>query len=226
MSEAKQNHTKNRIEYFSKDRDTNIISNYDQLTKKSSFDSPIKTSYYTPVIFSRINGNNAAIPVENTVQNDLSKSRKNKNSGENNLSVTTLPLLLKNTSVDNQTNNILKIEVRKKNRLLVKRGVTSISLLLNDIALIFSKGKLVYVIDRDSKKYSIDKTLSELEEELDDSIFFRVNRQYIVNLNFIKGFKAYQKVKLLVDINVLQLEKPVIISQHLAPAFKKWMNDA
>jgi DNA-binding LytR/AlgR family response regulator len=30
---------------------------------------------------------------------------------------------------------------------------------------------------------------------LDHSIFFRVNRQYIINFNFIKSFKPYQKSK-------------------------------
>ena len=99
-------------------------------------------------------------------------------------------------------------------------------MLLKNIALIYTKDKLVYAIDRDSKKYSIDKTLTELEEKLDDTIFFRASRQYIVNINFIKSFKALQKVKLLVDMDIPELEEPVIVSQHLAPAFKKWMNDA
>jgi DNA-binding LytR/AlgR family response regulator len=117
-------------------------------------------------------------------------------------------------------------EKRKKSRLLVKRGIVNIALLLNDIAVIYTKNKLVYVIDRGSKKYSIDKTLTELEEKLDDTIFFRANRQYIININFVRSFKAYQKVKLLVDIELAELEEPVVISQQVAPAFKKWMEDA
>jgi two-component system, LytTR family, response regulator len=115
---------------------------------------------------------------------------------------------------------------RKKSRLLVKRGVFNIALLLNDIAAIYTKNKLVYVIDRDSKKYSIDKTLTELAEKLDYTIFFRANRQYIININFVRSFKAYKKVKLLVDIDIPELEEPVIISQYVAPAFKKWMEEA
>jgi len=117
-------------------------------------------------------------------------------------------------------------EKRKKSRLLVKRGVANIALLLLDIAAIYTKNKLVYVIDKDSKNYSIDKTLTELEEKLDDTVFFRANRQYIINIYFIRSFKAYQKVKLLVDIDIPELEEPVIISQQVAPAFKKWMEEA
>ena len=43
----------------------------------------------------------------------------------------------------------------------------NIALQLEDIALIYTQNKLVYVMDRYSKKYISDKTLSELEEELD-----------------------------------------------------------
>ena len=51
------------------------------------------------------------------------------------------------------------------------------------------------MLDRFSKKYIADKTLTELEEELDDRTFFRANRQYIINVNFIRGFKPYDKIK-------------------------------
>lgn len=91
---------------------------------------------------------------------------------------------------------------------------------LTDIAAIYTTNKLVYVIDRDSKKYSIDQTISALEEKLDSTIFFRANRQYLINMIFIRSFKAFQKVKLQVDLDISELEEPVIISQQTSPAFK------
>jgi DNA-binding LytR/AlgR family response regulator len=66
----------------------------------------------------------------------------------------------------------------------------------------------------------------ELEEQLDEDIFFRANRQYIININFVKSFRPFERVKLLVELNITGFEEDVIISQHVAPAFKKWMNDA
>jgi DNA-binding LytR/AlgR family response regulator len=104
--------------------------------------------------------------------------------------------------------------------------VTNIVLLLEDIAAIYTRNKLVYVIDRDHKKYLIDKKLMELEEQLDEDIFFRANRQYIININFVKSFSPFERVKLRVELNITGFEEDVIISQHVAPAFKKWMNDA
>ena len=123
--------------------------------------------------------------------------------------------------------NIVKfINQRKKTRLLVKKGIENIALRLEDIVLIYTQDKLVYVIDRTSKKYIADKTLSELEQELDNAFFFRVNRQYIVNINFVKSFKSFEKVKLLLDIVIPEINHSIIISQETAPAFRKWMHDA
>jgi len=57
-------------------------------------------------------------------------------------------------------------------------------------------------------------------------MFFRANRQYIVNINYVKGFKAYEKVKLLVELTIPELNHCIIISQETAPAFRKWMYEA
>ena len=111
-------------------------------------------------------------------------------------------------------------------RLLVKSGRESIALRLEEIVLIYTQNKVVYVIDRSSKKYISDKVLRELEEELDRTIFFRANRQYIVNIDYVKSFKPHEKVKLLINITIPHINHSIIISQLTAPAFRKWMHDA
>ena len=67
--------------------------------------------------------------------------------------------------------------------------------------------------------------MNQLEQDLDHSIFFRANRQYIINLNFIKNFKPYERVKLLVELTVPELNHTIIISQKSAPEFKIWINN-
>lgn len=114
----------------------------------------------------------------------------------------------------------------KKKRMIVKKGLESISLMLDDIVLFYTENKIVYVLDRNGKKYISDKNLGELEVELDKSIFFRANRQYIVNINFIRGFKAYEKVKLLLDLSLSDINHTIIISQETAPSFREWMYNA
>jgi DNA-binding LytR/AlgR family response regulator len=124
-------------------------------------------------------------------------------------------------------NNLVRnFETKKKNRLVVRKGMEHIALRLEDIILFYTENKLVFVIDRLGKKYLADKTLGELEEILDNNVFFRANRQYIVNINFIKGFKTYEKVKLQVDLNIPDLNHCIIVSQENSPQFKEWIFNA
>jgi DNA-binding LytR/AlgR family response regulator len=58
--------------------------------------------------------------------------------------------------------------------------------------------------------------------------FFRANRQYIININHVRSFRVYEKVKVKVDMNPTELndEYFIIISQETVPEFKKWIYTA
>ena len=113
---------------------------------------------------------------------------------------------------------------RTKSRLMVKKGIENIALRTADIVIIYTEEKLVFAIDKDGKKYIVDKKLAELELELDTANFFRVNRQYIVNVGFIKSYKSYERVKLQVDLSMPNLNHHIVVSQEMAPLFKKWIS--
>ena len=115
---------------------------------------------------------------------------------------------------------------RQKKRLIVKKGIENIALKTEDIALIFTENKIVFVIDgHTGKKYITDKNLSELEAELDKNIFFRANRKYIISINFLKAFRTFEKVKLSVDMNLPENGHQIIISQDTAKSFKRWVSE-
>ena len=121
--------------------------------------------------------------------------------------------------------NQLHYVKKTKKRLLVQKGVESILLRMEDIVLLYTENKIVYVIDRFEKKYLMYSHLAEIEIDLDPLIFFRANRQYIISINFIKSFRAYEKVKIKVDMNP-ELNHWIIISQETAPDFRKWIYEA
>lgn len=123
--------------------------------------------------------------------------------------------------------NLLELtNPKKKTRLIVKKGIENLSIKLDDIIMFYTESKIVYLIDRNEKKYIVDRTLNELEDDLDTSLFFRANRQYIINLNFVKCYKAYEKVKLQVDLNISEKNHSIIVSQITAPYFRKWISEA
>lgn len=115
---------------------------------------------------------------------------------------------------------------RKKTRLIVQKGIENIALKIEDIALIYTENKLVFVVAKDERKYLCDRTLTELEDLLDNTVFFRANRQYIINVDYIRGFKTFEKVKLQVDLTFSPNPHKIIISQETAPHFKKWIYEA
>jgi DNA-binding LytR/AlgR family response regulator len=116
-------------------------------------------------------------------------------------------------------------ERKRRTRLVVKKGANNISIPLENIVFFYTENKVVFAIDRASKKYVAKGSLSLLELELDTNTFFRANRQYIINLGHIKSFRTYEKVKLRVEMNPVDLNDQhfIIISQEAAPAFRKWI---
>jgi DNA-binding LytR/AlgR family response regulator len=118
------------------------------------------------------------------------------------------------------------VTTRKRSRILVRRGIENITMPLHEIVLFYTENKIVYAVDRNSRKFMVDKNLSDLEDELDNKTFFRANRQYILNIDFIKSFKPYERVKLWVDLTVPDIDHSIIVSQETAPFFRKWLLEA
>jgi DNA-binding LytR/AlgR family response regulator len=68
-------------------------------------------------------------------------------------------------------------------------------------------------------------SLSKLEEFLSTKIFYRANRQHIISINYIRSFKAFEKVKLQVLMKLHGFETPIIISQATAAHIRKWIQE-
>jgi two-component system LytT family response regulator len=114
---------------------------------------------------------------------------------------------------------------KKKSRIVVRKGVEFVTVRVEDIALFFSEHKIVFLVDKERRKYMVEKkNLTEMEEELDRKLFFRANRKYIINANYIANFKSIESSKLLVELTV-PLNEQLIVSQENAPVFKKWISE-
>jgi DNA-binding LytR/AlgR family response regulator len=84
---------------------------------------------------------------------------------------------------------------------------------------------LFFLVDKENKKYLCEtNSLSDIEVMLDSKTFFRVNRKYIVNAEFITKFKSIEKSKISVEISLPVMEE-LIVSQENASVFKKWISE-
>lgn len=115
--------------------------------------------------------------------------------------------------------------MKKRSRLVVRKGNEHIALRLEDIVLIYRDNTIVVAVDKDERKYLCDQNLAELEDELDGTVFFRANRKYLVNIQYIRSYRSFEKVKLEVFMTQPQNGHQIIVSQETAPLFKKWINE-
>lgn len=222
---SKLNSVKEGIEYLSESPEADIIFSDVQLSDGLSFEIFSQTNVNIPVVF--ITGYDEFM-LNAFEYNGIDYLLKPVSKHELEKSLIKYKMLERHfTNGQTSVNNLLnQLNSRKKNRLLVRKGMENISLRLQDIVFFYTENKIVYVIDNGGKKYIADKNLTVLETELDDNMFFRANRQYIININYIKGFKAYEKVKLMVDLTLTDINHCIIVSQETAPEFKEWMFNA
>jgi DNA-binding LytR/AlgR family response regulator len=116
--------------------------------------------------------------------------------------------------------------LKKKSRLIVQKGLEFVPLFIKDVVLIYTENKLTFVIDKDGRKYLSEKNLADLIEQLDKERFFRANRQYILNMEYIKSYRSFGKSKLQVDVSLSDNRHTIIISQENAPHFRNWISAA
>lgn len=111
-----------------------------------------------------------------------------------------------------------------RERIIVKKGTEFIALHIRDIAFFFTEHKIVFVKDRNAGQYILDKTLAELEADMDKGIFFRLNRKFLVHVEAIEKFKP-ENGKLRVMLRPAMKEE-IFVSKETAPAFRKWISAA
>jgi len=93
-----------------------------------------------------------------------------------------------------------------------------------DIAWFFTSNEIVYAHTADGRKFIIDVTLEQLQQQLDPSIFFRANRQFIIQRKYITEVEFYFNGRLSLKIDPTPTDK-VLISKARVRVFKLWMNN-
>jgi DNA-binding LytR/AlgR family response regulator len=211
---------KESVDYLSVNEAPDLIFSDVQLPDGLSFDIFHQVEVKSPVVFVTAYDNFILNAFENNGIDYLLKPVD-----ERDLKKTLLKYNTLKNHFGNSQSFVRSLFKKHKTRLLVKKGIENISIRIDDIVIIYTENKLVYIVDKDGKKFIADKHLGELEQDLDPNTFFRVNRQYIINIGFVKSYKAYEKVKLQIDLTMPDLHHQIIVSQEMAPCFRKWISE-
>ena len=110
-----------------------------------------------------------------------------------------------------------------KERFLVQVGRKLLPISVNDIAYFYADVKLVMVALNNGRHYIINHTLSELEQVLNPTDFYRINRKSIVNISSIKSLQMGKKYKWMVHL-VPQPNFNVPIPSEKLTDFKEWVS--
>ncbi|MES2617809.1 MAG: LytTR family DNA-binding domain-containing protein [Bacteroidota bacterium] len=93
----------------------------------------------------------------------------------------------------------------------------------DEIAYFYIWNKGVYLMTNNSEKYLLDMNLDEIENIVNPSKYFRINRQFIIGLSSIEKMVNYSKSRVKIT---LKPEAPLesITSVERSGEFKKWLS--
>lgn len=109
-----------------------------------------------------------------------------------------------------------------KNRFLAKVGQRLFFVEVNDVAFFQADNKIVYLVDKEGNRFVIDYTLEKLEAVLDQKLFFRLNRKFIVKVSAIDHIKPFYNNRLKLSVKGASSSDEMIISRERVAEFKAW----
>lgn len=129
-----------------------------------------------------------------------------------------------------QTDNINKLleTIESRNERFKKRFVVSIANKIkivetNDVAYFYSKDKNTFLCTPDNRHYPLDFSLDHIEEMLNPELFFRVNRQFIVQLKSISKIDILSKSRIKLQTTPSSPEE-IMVSSARTSEFRQWLD--
>ena len=117
---------------------------------------------------------------------------------------------------------MLKNKSDFQRRFLIRFGDTIKAIEVKDVAYFYTENKINYLCTFDKKPYPIDQNLDQVEAIVDPLVFFRINRQFIVNVKAISRMISYSKSRVKLELNPPS-EIETIVSTERSPNFKSWL---
>lgn len=114
-------------------------------------------------------------------------------------------------------------EEKSKQRILTYIRNELVPIKISDIAYIYTENTITYVVCFDGKKSTTNASLDDMFANLNKTLFFRANRQFIISIAAIDKIIKYGKSQLKILLQSKTSEE-IIISKNKAAEFKQWLN--
>lgn len=109
-----------------------------------------------------------------------------------------------------------------RDRFLVKHGRRLLSVKTKEIAYLMTEDRYSFLVTQANLRLLVDYTLDELEEMLDPTFFFRINRSMLVTHDAIQKIDPYFGSRLALTLSPVYA-KEVLVSREKVTDFKNWM---
>lgn len=119
---------------------------------------------------------------------------------------------------------VSQMPVSYKSRFLIKTGEHFRSVAVTDIESFFIQERSTFFITRESKTLDIDYSLDQLEKIVNPDDFFRANRNYLINIHYIKDMIGYSGNRIKLKMQSGTYPESIIISRDRVIAFKQRMD--
>jgi len=219
---------KESIQWFMSHNAPDLVFSDIQLADGLSFDIFKNTPVHTPVIFCtafdeyairafEANGIDYLLkPVdENRLMQALDKYEKLKD-----------VFSTEKSDYEKKLENLLtQFSNNYKTTLLIHFQEKIIPVRTADIAFIHYSNGIAAIYTSNNQKYIMTSTLDELEAMLQPDLFFRANRQFIINRGAIVNIEHYFSRRLVVRLNIPSPEN-IIISKVRSVEFLQWMENS
>jgi DNA-binding LytR/AlgR family response regulator len=112
-----------------------------------------------------------------------------------------------------------------KKRFLIQTGDKIRKIEVSEVAYFFVLDKGVYLRTFQGNSFCVEYTLDRLETMLNPSLFFRINRKYLVNMGSIANMVAWSRGRIKLELKPkADDELDTIVSIDRSADFRKWLN--
>jgi DNA-binding LytR/AlgR family response regulator len=92
-----------------------------------------------------------------------------------------------------------------------------------NIAYFFIAEGEAFMRESEGRIYPSDSSLDKIQTLLDPSLFFRINRQYLINIKAIKNMYTYSKSAIKIEL-APKPDEDIFVSLSRTTDFKRWLN--
>tara|TARA_R110002049_G_scaffold107950_4_gene255862 strand:+ start:10306 stop:11412 length:1107 start_codon:yes stop_codon:yes gene_type:complete len=112
---------------------------------------------------------------------------------------------------------------REKQRILTYVRNELVPIPIKEIAYIYTENTITYVVCFNGKRSTTNASLDDMYTNLNATLFFRANRQFIISITAIDKIIKYGNSQLKILLQSKTSEE-IIISKNKAAEFKQWLN--